>query len=162
MMKDGCFMKKIWIYIFGGLAILTPAVAYVIKFHGCSISDDPADWGVFGDYFGGVYSIIVTILAVYLANELSKRNDSQKRMKDAIEEIYEQILTIEKGDTVDLRRVNKLFRLISDNKLYLPKDMVASLKELADNFLENKDDRDSVDKNLLSDTKIQLKRIYDS
>lgn len=155
-------MKKSWIYILGGLLLLLPAGVYVLKFHDFTLSDDPADWGVFGDYFGGVYSIIVTILAVYLANELSKRKDSQKRTKDAIEDIYDQILTIEKGNVVDLRRVNKLYRLISDNKFYLPQDMVASLKELADNFLENKDDKDSVDKNLLSDTKSQLKRIYDS
>jgi uncharacterized membrane protein len=35
---------------------------WVYQFHGVSFSGDPANWGVFGDYLGGVLSTIVSIL----------------------------------------------------------------------------------------------------
>lgn len=154
-------MPKWLKYVVLTLLVLLPVGLYVMNFHDHAISDDPSAWGDFGDYFGGVYSIIVTVLAVYLANTLSKQNDTRKRAKNAIEEIVEQIQTIERGSTIDLRRVNKLYRLTRDFALYLPDDLTASLRELGDNFIENKDTPNAIDKNLLADVKKQLKRLYD-
>ena len=143
-----------------GLLILAPIGIYVWNFHDHSFSHDPSVWGGFGDYFGGIYSIIVTILAVYLANILSKQNDSRKRIRNAVEEISNQIQTIEKGKQIDVRRLNRLYRLTRDYMLFIPESLYISLTELGDNFIENKDNRNNIDKNLLSDVKKQLKRLY--
>ena len=129
-------------------------------FHSHSFSDDPSAWGSFGDYFGGVYSVIVTILAVYLANLLSKKNDNSKRKKEAIEEINEQIQSIEKGEIIDIRRVNRFLRLIHSSRLYFPDTLVQSLLDLYDDFLKNKDTKELIDKHLIDDIKKQLKRLY--
>lgn len=43
-------------------------LAYIINFHSHSISANPGDWGVLGDYIGGVTNpLISTIALIYLA-----------------------------------------------------------------------------------------------
>ncbi|WP_397459074.1 hypothetical protein AB3464_04640 [Pseudomonas asplenii] len=46
--------------LLASIAITT--VPYIYTFHSFHISTDPASWGVFGDYFGGVLSTIISIL----------------------------------------------------------------------------------------------------
>ena len=144
------------------LVLIAPIVFYVAMFHGHSFSEDPSAWGSFGDYFGGIYSVIVTILAVYLANLLSKKNDSSKRKKDAIEEITEQIKSIEKGDSIDIRRVNRFLRLVHSSRLYFPDTFEQSLLDLYDEFIKNKDTKNLIDTHLVEDVRKQLKRLYES
>jgi len=64
--------------VFGGITI----GLYAINFFGTKISSDPGDWGVFGDYVGGllnpVFSFLNLLLTYYIAqmvNEFSKREN---------------------------------------------------------------------------------------
>jgi len=45
-------------FAFSSAIVIAP---WVYQFHGASFSGDPASWGVFGDYFGGVLSTLVSI-----------------------------------------------------------------------------------------------------
>lgn len=47
------YFKRHFLAILIVLAII-PLVFYFYKFHSYNLSNDPADWGVFGDYIGGV------------------------------------------------------------------------------------------------------------
>lgn len=42
-----------------GIAFAT--LIYIINFHGYSLSGDPANWGVLGDYFGGIINPILSL-----------------------------------------------------------------------------------------------------
>lgn len=67
------------------LCIVTGIIAigvYAIHFAHYSLSDNPADWGVLGDYFGGLLNPIISLVTVmfvlktYLAQrEEVKQND---------------------------------------------------------------------------------------
>lgn len=55
---------------------------YAINFFGAKISSDPGDWGVFGDYVGGLLNPVISflnlLLTYYIAqmvNEFSKREN---------------------------------------------------------------------------------------
>jgi len=60
---------------------------YIIYFHSHSISKSPADWGVFGDFLGGLINpyvaILTLIVTIYIAVEISKLDD--KRNEKAID-----------------------------------------------------------------------------
>ena len=56
--------KKSWvIYALGGIAVMSPWVIYVIFFHNQTISSSTSDWGSFGDYIGGVSSVITAFVS---------------------------------------------------------------------------------------------------
>lgn len=50
----------------------------------------------------GLYSILVAIIVVYLARELSKKDEEASKKKAAVEVLYQQIVKI-KSDRVDER-----------------------------------------------------------
>lgn len=70
--------------IFGGVSIilisfLVPLSIYVLTFWDNKISTNPHDWGVFGDYIGGVTNSIlsfvaigVSLLSLYLVNKIQR------------------------------------------------------------------------------------------
>ena len=78
---------------------------YVFNFRKLSISTNPTDWALFGDYmggiYGGIYSVIVTILVVYLARELSKKDNKRDKQIKVAETLYLQIKTIENNNCND-------------------------------------------------------------
>ena len=113
-----------------------PILGYVSKFHSCNFSDDPADWGVFGDYIGGVYSVLIAILVVYLTRNLSRSDEEKRLKKEAIREIYKQITNIQQKQKVDQRKITKLYKLIDDCKLFIAPDFYERLKKLANHLGE--------------------------
>ena len=72
---------KVIIISLGIILLVIPIVFYIIYFSDYSISNNPADWGVFGDYVGGIYgglfTCLITLLAVYLARALTKKDQKQ-------------------------------------------------------------------------------------
>jgi hypothetical protein len=88
----------IWSIIIAILFILPPAGLYIYKFHKYILSDNPADWGTFGDYIGGVigtcFNLLATVLAlgsIYISLKISKKvqeneinfnNDNIKREEE--------------------------------------------------------------------------------
>lgn len=81
--------RKIQLIIFGVLilvilAIAAPIYFYVKDFHSLQRSTNPADWGTFGDYFGGILNpiislltLIVTIVIAINIGRIEKRNHEE-------------------------------------------------------------------------------------
>ena len=113
-----------------------PILIYVLMFHSYSLSDDPADWGVFGDYIGGVYSVLIALLVVYITRNLTRRDEEKRLKKEALREVYKQITNIQQKQTVDQRKLPKLYKLIEDSKLFIDDDFYERLKGLANEFGE--------------------------
>lgn len=88
-------------YIAWGTAILSaiPFIFYLFKFGSFTFSDTIGDWGIFGDYIGGLLNPFISILTlgvtVYIAwniNDYEKRRDlSEKNEADvkAFLELYQ-------------------------------------------------------------------------
>jgi uncharacterized membrane protein len=58
---------KYWRLILIGLGLILFGVVfglYFYYFHGYPVSDNPSDWGVFGDYIGGLLNPTVALLAL--------------------------------------------------------------------------------------------------
>ena len=134
------FLNKVpWKKVGLVLLMIIPVALYVIKFGGYKISDDPQDWGVFGDYIGGVYTVLVTLFAIYLTRNLEKRDAERAKAKAAVSAIYEQLAKIN-YQHVDLSSADKLLRLTKENELYLPQYLIEKLIELHDDYVEAKDE----------------------
>jgi uncharacterized membrane protein len=74
-------IKYFW--ILAGIAFVA-ILSFIINFFGTSLSKDPSDWGVFGDYIGGVLNpiialitLVVTIQIAIRVNEIEKRNHAE-------------------------------------------------------------------------------------
>lgn len=157
--KNRCvFNKHTLIIIVIAVILIFPLTIYFIKFGGGILSDDPADWGVFGDYVGGVYSILVTVLAIYLARALGKKDEKQKKSVIAAEQLYQQIQTIENSN--NRNSITKLQRDIRKNELYISDDLKNDLVKLADEFLEENDGNGAVDIDLKASVLDELKKLY--
>lgn len=80
-MKHSTFLTIVYIACL--IVLVVTIGSYLVKFHSSSISNDPAVWGQFGDYVGGVLNPILTLLNLvvlaYLSFKLveieSKRNE---------------------------------------------------------------------------------------
>lgn len=118
------------------VAAVLPILIYVLMFQSYSLSDDPADWGVFGDYIGGVYSVLIALLVVYITRNLSRRDEEKRLKKEALREVYKQITNIQQKQTVDQRKLPKLYKLIEDSKFFIDDDFYERLKGLANEFGE--------------------------
>ena len=126
---------KKWVkHLLIGIVAAVPLGFYIWWFRDASISNDPGDWAAFGSYIGGLYSVFVTVLVVYLARELSKKDDVTSKKKAAVEAIHQQILKI-KNDRVDERAVNRLFHILEENKLYITDAIYDEVRNLADYYL---------------------------
>ena len=118
------------------VAAMLPILIYVLRFHDYELSDNPADWGVFGDYIGGVYSVLIALLVVYITRNLSRHDEEKRLKKEALREVYKQITNIQQKQTVDPRKLPKLYKLIEDCKLFINNDFYERLKGLANEFGE--------------------------
>lgn len=118
------------------VAAVLPILIYIFRFHDYQLSDDPSDWGVFGDYIGGVYSVLIALLVVYITRNLSRRDEEKRLKKEALREVYKQITNIQQKQTVDQRKLPKLYKLIEDSKLFIDNDFYERLKGLANEFVE--------------------------
>jgi hypothetical protein len=83
-----------WQILIAGAFFLTAMVLitlHVIKFSSSGLSNDPANWGVFGDYYNVVFSIIntaITGLLTYAVYILQKKRDSSDAHRDLWEQKY--------------------------------------------------------------------------
>lgn len=85
----GRIISKInWFIVLGSiialLAILAPIYYYRRDFHELPRSSDPADWGTFGDFFGGILNplislltLIITIIIAVRISKIEKRNHDE-------------------------------------------------------------------------------------
>lgn len=163
-------LKKLWDWLLRistikklalALLFIIPVVVYVYKFRHFTISDNPSDWADFGSYIGGIYTVVVTIFAIYLTRHLENKDLERKKAKAAIGSIFEQISKID-CKNVNMTNVNKLLRLINQNELYLPHYMYDRLLDLHDDYVVAKEEPQKFDLQKEKKIKQQLKRLYDS
>lgn len=65
---------------------------YAFWFWNSQVSDNPGDWGQFGDYFGGILNPIIAIFAVHAAAKaLHKQEQEFRLLKEQVEEQKEEI-----------------------------------------------------------------------
>ena len=165
-MKNESVMKKwqiICIIILGVIVLFVPIGIYYLFFRDCAISNNPNDWGVFGDYlggiYGGVYSVVVTILAIYLGRALAKKDSRKEKQKQAAETLLRQIKTIE-SNNYNLHSIKKLKKEINLNELYIS-DLLDDLIALSDQFQMQKDGTGIVDMEMKDNLMSQLKELYE-
>ncbi len=149
-------MKKVLLYFLCSI----PVIAYIVNFWGTPISDDPTEWSEFGGYLGGVYSIIMALVVVYLTRTLAIHDEQASKRRKAIEEIYHQVIKI-KRNNININSVNKIYTLLNQNKLYITEQSYKKITQLADYYLEVKDNTTMINILLEEDTISYLKNIYD-
>ena len=134
--KTVCFVKRYFLSILIVLAMV-PLALYFWNFHSYKISNDPADCGVFGDYIGGVYSVLIAILVVYITRNLEKHDDEKRVKKEALRSVYMQITSIQQKQNVNQNKLTKLYRLIEESKFFINDDLYERLKNLANHLGEH-------------------------
>lgn len=72
---------SLWKKILSLVILASPVLLYIRQFGRLGISNDPQDWAVFGDYIGGVYTVLVTFFAIYLTRNLEKRDAEKTRQE---------------------------------------------------------------------------------
>lgn len=107
----------------------------MIRFSNYNFSKDPADWGTFGDYIGGVYSVILSIIAIYVTYMISEREDKSKEKRKILTELYKTIISI-RSEEVDLQKVNRIVSLAESNQILLPKVIYADVIRYSDYLKE--------------------------
>lgn len=150
-------IKQHWLKAFWIIVIILPIGLYYFKFHAFEWSNKPEDWGVFGDYIGGVYSVIIAVLVVYLARNLNRKDEEQRLRRESLREVYYQIVSIQQNQQPNQNKVTKLYRLIEQCKLFIDDDFYDRLKALANVFGEYKRDRE-MEKDLLDEVKSEYGR----
>lgn len=148
--------KSKWFVIVS--VFISPIMVYCAHFWGYSISDEPADWASFGDYVGGVYSIIVTILVIFLTRSLDKKDEKQRNKANAAKELYDQITKIAENNNQN--SISKLVRDINQSELFLPEGLVNQLRSLYDSFQLAHDGNGALDVDLKKRVLTRLKDIY--
>jgi uncharacterized membrane protein len=109
----------VWFWILFGISILFATGFFVSKFHSSELSSNPANWGTFGDYFGGITQSIIALanlvifvkltilLSVYQRTQNANELDLQKKI----------VLTQLKSDVVKniSDKLNSFFEIIKDS-----------------------------------------------
>ncbi|MGX1181554.1 hypothetical protein AB7M31_004622 [Pseudomonas sp. IAP-CY TE4608] len=68
------------------LCMITVAGSYIINFKNSSVSGNPADWGVLGDYFGGILNPLISLMALFfLTKTYLAQKDELKQSEIAAE-----------------------------------------------------------------------------
>lgn len=82
------------------IAVATPIFFYVKDFYELPRSTNPADWGTFGDFFGGILNpilslltLIVTIMIAVYLNRIERRNH-----EETVHTPVKPLFTIETGE----------------------------------------------------------------
>lgn len=63
-----------------GIICLLPIILYCINFGSYKISDNPADWGTFGDYLGGTLNPILALIGLFITVALAYITDKRNQV----------------------------------------------------------------------------------
>lgn len=157
----GRYSKIIWKWIKWPTVILvfiSPVLFYYLAFHDYPISRNPEDWASFGGYIGGIYSVFVTILVIFLSRLLEKSDDKQKNKALIAKELFEQINKIYHSN--NQLSINKFVKDIERGELFLPDGLIRMLKNLLDSFQSAHDSNGTVDMELKKNVLQRLKDVY--
>ncbi len=147
--KRRFFDWKRWI---GGAIVIVvfvlPILVYFVNFHS-GFSNDHSDWSAFGDYIGGVYSVIVAILLFYLTINANFSAEKRNEKKEALKEIYEYIVDVSEEEANSENR-RTLRKLAQKKRLYISEDLYKGIIEFADYYIELEYDRSKRDPNRIN------------
>ena len=92
---------------------------YIGQFFHHPISSNPSDWGVFGDFIGGLFNPVIALLATYLVfltyrSQKKELRETQKALAEQAEEMKHQTYI---SAYVELRKIN--LEEIKDKELEL-------------------------------------------
>lgn len=96
-----------------------PIIAYILNFINSEISNDPEKWAFFGDYIGGVYSVVLTCLLTHLMYKLNKVNETNKGKKELIKNLHSKILEFNLFPLTNQEDINKFLLLVYNSELIL-------------------------------------------
>ncbi|MGB3946539.1 MAG: hypothetical protein WBM13_01025 [Bacteroidia bacterium] len=138
-MKHSNYIKAIYLTIF--LSFSTTIIVYIINFSSLDVSKNTADWGTFGDYFGGVLNPITALINIlvfiYLTKviakteELSNLNNLEYHKKLTLAELKHHSY-IEFADKLD-----DLPRILFNEELNKYADETTLLIIYVQSFIEN-------------------------
>lgn len=140
------FSRYRWIYI-SVFILYIPATLYISQFWHHKFSDDPNDWGVFGDYIGGIYNVLTSLLLAYISYKISKMQTRGEHARNAAIDILSQIQSM-KAKNYHHKSIDKLRRQAKDNETYIGKLLKENINMLADNYVQVKYDKEAVNQNL--------------
>lgn len=126
-------VKRILFNCLLAFVLIVPLVFYCIQFHGYPLSNDPSDWGDFGDYVGGIYNVLVALVIFILSQRLERDSKRRDKVVSAAIDITNQIgkLRVSRNK---IKSTEKLISLVISNKVYLDTSLYDQLLELTDNY----------------------------
>lgn len=118
------FTKLILLLVVGVFILLCVVGFYIYSFHSNPISTNPADWGSFGDFLGGILNPIISLyslvllgfISYYIAkdsnNESNELNLRMRRM-DAYNELTQHLPSLDRvvitlSDSIEILKNNSM------------------------------------------------------
>lgn len=140
------------------LILVLPISYYCYNFRQCSISKNPEYWAFFGDYIGGVYSVILTMTLFYISYLLNKQEVGYRKLSNAVKEIFDLIPSTN-SRKIDIKKINKLNRLIDMYENILPRNIYEDLIDISNYYREVENNPLRRDKHREEDIMDALKRL---
>lgn len=123
-------------YIYCLIAII-PILVYILNFNDHTISNDPEKWAFFGDYIGGVYSVVLTCILTFLMYQLNKKDEQDKEKKELAKSLLHTINEFNKSSSnLSIDKVDYFRNQIIDNEfLFRNESDFIELINIADYYL---------------------------
>ena len=155
--------KKFFTISLIGILVLLPIIVFVFNFYSHSFSDDISEWGAFGDYVGGVYSVYISIGLYLLSRKLGRTDKLRNKQEFHIEKLYGIIHMIHNDITGNSKLLKDFANEIAYAELYLSDEMIKKVIDLQDNYAEASGNPGLVnielESEVLSMLKLELNRI---
>lgn len=117
-----------------GILVLLPIIVFVSNFNSHSFSDDISEWGAFGDYIGGVYSVYISLGLYLLSRKLGRTDKLRNKQEFHIEKLYGIIHMIHSDITGNSELLKDFANEIAYAELYLSDEIIKKVIDLQDNF----------------------------
>lgn len=140
-----------WAITIVSLSVVIVALAYYINFRNAPISQDPAAWGAFADYFGGVLNPLIAIgnlfLLIFISFQLADRDDIRDRkvlqhqafqeFVNMLDEVQELTPPVERENIFELGAIkNSYVKWINANRHLFPRMVGPQFLSLHLNFYD--------------------------
>lgn len=146
-----------WLYV-ASYILYVPLSMYLSQFWHHSFSDDPNMWGVFGDFMGGTYNVLTSLLLGYISYRISKFQTQGEISQKAAKEILKQVNSM-KCKNYHHKSVEKLQRLVREYEFYIGGLLKENIIMLADNYTRARVDSFKINTNLEKAVIAELKRL---
>lgn len=121
--------RYLWRYL-SAIVIYFPLSLYIAQFWHHGFSEDPNMWGVFGDYIGGVYNVITSVLIFYITYKIQKHDKKQETV--AIE-LLQQLDKLSKNN-YHHKTIEKVLKYLREDAALLDEMLKSNIVSLMDNY----------------------------